>query len=30
MINELKELVILEKVVRDNTNKIEEIDICKT
>ncbi len=30
MINELKELTILEKVVRDNIDKIEEINICKT
>jgi len=30
MMSELKRLVILEKVVRDNLDKIEEIDICKT
>ncbi len=28
MMNKLKELVILEKVIRDNLNKIEEINIC--
>ncbi len=30
MMNELKRLTILEKVVKDNLNKIEEIDICRT
>ena len=28
--SKLKELAILKKVVRNNTDKIEEIDICKT
>jgi len=27
--NELKRLAILEKVVKNDINKIEEIDICK-
>ncbi len=30
MMSELKRLAILEKVVRDNSDKIEEIDICRT
>jgi len=30
MISELKELAILEKVVRDNLDEIEETDICET
>ncbi len=30
MMSKLKELAILKKVVRNNTDKIEEIDICKT
>ncbi len=30
MIDQLKELVILKKVVKDNINKIEETDIYKT
>jgi len=30
MMSELKRLAILEKVVRDNLDKIEEIDICRT
>jgi len=28
--SELKKLTILEKIVRDNSDKIEETDICKT
>ena len=28
--NELKKLAILEKVIRNDMNKIKEIDICKT
>ncbi len=28
IINELKELAILEKVIRDDSDKIEETDIC--
>ncbi len=28
-ISELKELAILEKVVRDNSDEIEETDICR-
>jgi len=30
MMSKLKRLVILEKVVRDNSDKIEEIDIHRT
>ncbi len=30
MMSELKRLVILEKVVRDNLDKIKETDTCKT
>jgi len=30
MMSELKRLIILKKVVRDNSDKIEEIDICRT
>jgi len=30
MRSELKRLAILEKVVKDNSDKIEEIDTCKT
>jgi len=30
MMSELKRLAILEKVVRNNSDKIEEIDICRT
>jgi len=30
MMSELKRLVILEKVVRDNSDKIEEINTCRT
>ncbi len=30
MMSELKRLIILEKVVRDNSDKIEEIDIYRT
>jgi len=29
-ISELKELAILEKVVRDNSDEIEETDTCRT
>ncbi len=28
--NELKKLIILKKVVRNNSDKIEETDICRT
>ncbi len=28
--SELKRLAILEKVIRNNMNKIEEINICRT
>jgi len=30
MISKLKRLAILKKVVRDNLDEIEEIDICRT
>ncbi len=30
MMSELKRLTILEKVVRDNSDKIKEIDTCRT
>jgi len=30
MMSKSKELAILEKVVRDNSDKIEEIDTCRT
>ncbi len=30
IMSKLKRLAILEKVVRDNSDKIEEIDICRT
>ncbi len=30
MMSELKRLTILEKVVRDNSDKIEETDTCRT
>jgi len=30
MMSELKRLAILEKVVRNNSDKIEEIDTCRT
>ncbi len=30
MMSKLKRLIILEKVVRDNLDKIEETDICRT
>ncbi len=30
MMNKLKELTILKKVIRDNLNKIEETDTCST
>jgi len=29
MMSELKRLIILEKVVRNNSNNIEETDICR-
>ncbi len=30
MMSELKRLAILEKVIKDNLDKIEETDTCKT
>jgi len=30
IMSELKRLAILEKVIRNNMNKIEEINICRT
>ncbi len=30
MIDQLKELAILKKVIRDNSDEIEEIDTCET